>query len=522
MKPLPSFSPQILQIAQCAVCTWADRCANLGERLALPNTTTWFTETVSSGTLLAFPDNHPTCNRLRQTVKTDFCRVAMSVTTSPTSNISLEAWLPFNWTGRFLSTGNGGLGGCIQYEDMAYAVKNGFATVGANGGHNGTSGIAFYKNTGAIEDFAYRSVHTGVVIGKQVTEAFYGQEHTKSYFLGCSAGGRQGFKSAQDFPDDFDGIVAGAPAFAFNNLSSWRGHFLPITGAPGAPSYLPPDLWSVVQQDVMRQCDGLDGFADGIIEDPNLCQYRPEALICNSSQSEDCLTKAQANTVRAVFSPLRSNGSYLVYPRLQPGVPYGPLVSGQPFQYSVDWFRYAIHNDPTWDPATIGKEDFEAAWQSNLFNIDTWEGDLSGAMSRGTKILHYHGLQDTKISSDNSMRYYIHVLRTMRVKPETLDDFYRYFRISGLDHCSGGPGATFIGNSEDTVHEDGPEGNVLSAMIKWVEEGIAPESILGAAYVNGSKNSGKVAFQRRHCKYPLRNMYDGVGDPRLPDSWKCV
>jgi feruloyl esterase len=176
----------------------------------------------------------------------------------------LEAWLPQNWTGRFLSTGNGGLSGCVQYFDLAYTAGLGFASVGTNSGHNGTSGKPFLNAPGVIEDFAYRAAHTGVVLGKQITQMFYEQNYTKSYFLGCSTGGRQGMKSAQMFPSDFDGIVAGAPAIDFINLTSWRLWLQVITGFDNASSaFVPQRLWSVVHTEILRQCDGLDGAIDG-------------------------------------------------------------------------------------------------------------------------------------------------------------------------------------------------------------------------------------------------------------------
>lgn len=129
----------------------------------------------------------------------------MTVNTSESSRITLEAWLPpaAQWNGRFLSTGNGGISGCIQYEDIAYANSFGFAAVGANNGHNGTGGTAFAESPGVVEDFAYRSVHAGTVLGKNITASFYGEDPIYSYYLGCSTGGRQGMKMAQSFPDDF-------------------------------------------------------------------------------------------------------------------------------------------------------------------------------------------------------------------------------------------------------------------------------------------------------------------------------
>lgn len=513
----------LLSAVQYAICYPPNECARLSQKLSLPNTTVHSTDFVIAGTNLTFPDNHPTCRRPSQTVDVDLCRVSMLVVTGPTSNISLEAWLPLNWTGRFLSVGNGGTGGCIYYEDLNYAATQGFAAVGANNGHDGVTGVPFYNNPGVVEDYVYRSVHTGVVIGEQVSQAFYGKEHAKSYYLGCSTGGRQGFKEAQDFPEDFDGIVAGAPAFALSALLYWSGTFFITTGEPGSPEFLSSAQWDLVYADVLKQCDGLDGLVDGILEDPDLCQYRPEALICSADQTENCLTGTQAATVRTVFSPVYGPDGTLVYPRLEPGSnSTDRFLSGRAFEYTTDWYRYVVYNDPSWDPATLGLKDWTAASELNPFNTETWEGDLSRVRDRGAKILHYHGLQDPAISSGNSARYYNHVSRTMGLSSDELDDFYRYFRISGLAHCTGGPGATFIGNKGATVASYEPEGNVLSAIVRWVEEGIAPDSILGTRYVNGTKSSGEIAFQRRHCKYPLRNVYDGVGDPNSPDSWQCV
>ncbi|KAK4119270.1 tannase and feruloyl esterase [Parathielavia appendiculata] len=500
------------------------QCSKLAKKLDIDNATVWFTEYVSAGTNMSFPDAHPTCTQGAVTVGVDFCRVALYVATSNRSGISMEAWLPSNWTGRFLSTGNGGLNGCLSYSDMAYTVELGFATVGANNGHNGTSGAPFLNNPDVVEDFAYRSVHTNVVIGKQISKAFYSKKHTKSYYLGCSTGGRQGFKSAQSFPEDFDGIVAGAPAFNFNNLTSWSGHFYLLTGAPGSPTYLTPAQWTAVHADIMTQCDGLDGYLDGILEDPQLCHYRPESLICppgTPANTSTCLTGTQAATVRAVFSDLHGANGAFVYPRMQPGTellgtPY-IYFAGQPFPYTTDWFRYVVYNDPAWDPATLGPADYARADALNPSDIRTWSGDLSRIRARGAKILHWHGLQDQIITSEISPRYYDHVARTMGLPGSTLDEFYRFFRISGTGHCQGGPGASFIGQGRSAVASLDPEQNVLMAVVRWVEQGKAPESILGSAVVNGT-----VVYQRRHCKYPLRNVYTGKGDPKHPDSWKCV
>ncbi|KAK4096809.1 tannase and feruloyl esterase [Parathielavia hyrcaniae] len=525
MRVILCAATAVLSSLATATCTQhgQHQCSKLAKKLNIQDATVWFTEYVSAGTNMSFPDAHPTCAQGALTAGVDFCRVALYVATSSRSGISMEAWLPSNWTGRFLSTGNGGLNGCLSYSDMLYTVGLGFATVGANNGHNGTSGEPFLNNPDVVTDFAWRSVHTNAVVGKQISKAFYSKKHTKSYYLGCSTGGRQGFKSAQSFPDDFDGIVAGAPAFNFNNLTSWSGHFYLRIGAPGSPTFLTPAQWFAVHADIMAQCDGLDGHVDGILEDPQLCHYRPESLLCppGTNASSTCLTGTQASTVRSIFSNLHGADGALVYPRMQPGsellgTPY-IYWSGQPFAYTADWFRYVIHSDPAWDPATLGPADYALADALNPADIRTWSGDLSKVRARGARILHWHGLQDQIISSEISPLYYDHVARTMNLPSGELDEFYRFFRISGTGHCQGGPGASFIGQGRLAAASLEPEQNVLMAVVRWVEQGTAPESILGSAVVNGS-----VVYQRRHCKYPLRNVYTGEGDPKDPDTWECV
>lgn len=191
---LSSFLCASTCLAQQIVSDPTSACQSIGSSFKEQDVTVNFAEYVPAGTNLTFEqdDNLASCGIPSQVVPVDLCRVAMLVKTSDISNITLEAWLPTNWTGRFLSTGNGGVSGCIQYEDLAYTASFGFATVGANNGHNGTSGNAFYKNSEIVADFAYRSLHTGVVVGKELTTAYYQQNYTKSYYLGCSTGGRQG------------------------------------------------------------------------------------------------------------------------------------------------------------------------------------------------------------------------------------------------------------------------------------------------------------------------------------------
>ncbi|KAK2007929.1 tannase and feruloyl esterase [Colletotrichum eremochloae] len=518
MKPSRSLLQVPLAVGFAHGSTIAD-CESLAGQLSLPDTTVHGTTFIAAGTKVSLPNSHPSCGTPSQVADVDLCRVELLATTGPRSNVSLEAWLPLDWNGRFLGVGNGGMNGCISYADINYGASHQFATVGTNNGHDGTSGAPFYENPGVVEDYVYRAVHLEAELGKAIAAQFYGKNHTKAYYLGCSTGGRQGFKEAQSFPEDFDGIVAGAPAFDFNGLMYWTGQLFLKTGTNKDSRFLTPAQWGLVYDDIMKQCDGLDGLEDGILEDPNLCQYRPEGLICSGDSSGTCLTGEQAETVRAVFSPVYGGEGQLLYPRMQPGSSLpGFLLWGQPNAYPMDWWRYALYNDTEWDISTLGYHDYQAAVQQDPWNVSTWQGDLSGARQRGVKILHWHGLQDPAISSDNSERYYDHVSRTMNLPSTELDEFYRYFRISGMSHCNGGTGASLIGASQNTFASDEPDANVLSAIVRWVEEGVAPDYILGSR----KTATGEIDLQRKHCKYPARNVFKGQGDPSTPDSWECV
>ncbi|KAJ6128707.1 hypothetical protein N7471_009924 [Penicillium samsonianum] len=501
------------------------KCINFGDQIDIPNVKVNFAEFVQGGTNLSLTDNPPSCARSSQVVSVDLCRVAMAVSTSNSSEITLEAWFPREYKGRFLSTGNGGISGCIQYYDLAYTAQLGFATVGANNGHNGTSGKPFYRQPEVIKDYAYRSVHTGVVIGKELTKQFYDEGFKKSYYLGCSTGGRQGWKSVQKYPNDFDGVVAGAPAINLINLFSWSAHFYPITGSPTSDTFLSTAEWEIVHKEIIRQCDTIDGAEDGIIEDPDLCRPVLETLTCDPSASKktSCLTSAQVNTAQQVLSPFYGINGTLLYPRMQPGSEMlaAPIMySGAPFQYSQDWYRYVVYNNPSWSGANFTVKDAAAALAQNPYNIQTWDGDISPFKKTGGKILHYHGLQDQLISSEDSKMYYSHVSNTMKLPPNKLDEFYRFFTISGMGHCGGGDGAYGIGQGDSTYDGTNPEDNVLMAMVQWVEEGKAPETVRGAKFSNGP--GSKVEYKRKHCRWPRRNVFKGPGNYTDENAWQCV
>jgi feruloyl esterase len=402
----------------------------------------------------------------------------------------------------------------LDYASLTYTTSHGFAAVATNNGHNGTEGKAFYQNTDVVHDFADRSIHASTVIGKALVKQFYGSEHKKSYFLGCSQGGRQGIANAMKFPGDFDGIVAGAPALDFNNLVSWRASFFPLTGpsSQDTAKFITPDMWStLIHDEVLRQCDHLDGVADGIIEYPDLCQFQPEVLQCKPGTTADgsCLNDKQIDQVRRVFAPFTYDDGTMIYPGMQLGSEQRAierLYAGRPFSDSRDWFKYVVYSDPTWDPTSFTTADAREAQQLNPFDIRTFptSSDLAVFRNKGGKILSYHGMQDQQITGHNTARW-VEQLRSQS-SDEDIDEWLRYFRISGLLHCSGGPGAWMIGQTGGSVAFE-PQKNVLSAVVEWVENSVAPDILEGTKLVDQSKiRSAGVAgvqFTRKHCRYGL-------------------
>ncbi|KAH8725018.1 Tannase/feruloyl esterase [Phaeosphaeriaceae sp. PMI808] len=479
---------------------------------------------VTEGTILTFPDNDATCNRASQKVSKDLCRIALSIPTSKTSNITFEAWFPEDWSGRFLATGNGGIDGCIKYEDLAYGSLNGFATVGANNGKNGTTGNAFFNKPETITDFSWRALHTSVEAGKELSKKLYKDEYSTSYFLGCSLGGRQGIKAAEKFPKDFDGIVAGAPGVDFNNLVSWRARFYTITGPKAGPNFIPLTAWKTwIHDEVLRQCDTIDRVKDGIIEDPSLCKFDASKLQCTQQNAINCLNRQQVQQLNTIFSDYKYPTGELIYPAMQPGSEVNAvdrLYAGIPFAYSDDWFKYVVFKNPLWNATTFDLVAARAAELLNPADIRTYPSELRKFEKNGGKLLIYHGQQDNQISAFNSNRFYEN-LRGRRSYGD-MDDWARLFRVSGMNHCNSGPGAWVLGqggNAAQNGIEFDERHNVLAVMVNWVEEDDAPDYIEGTKFINDTVALG-VDFRRRHCKYPARNTYIR-GDHKNPSNWRC-
>ncbi|PSN74730.1 tannase and feruloyl esterase [Corynespora cassiicola Philippines] len=453
------------------------------------------------------------------------CRVVLNVETSNSSSFIMETWLPENWEGRTLTVGNGGAAGCIQYPDLAYGVSHSFATIGTDAGHNGTSAGAVLNQPEVLVDFVWRSISSGARLGRSLAEEFYACDVKKTYYLGCSSGGRQGWKSVQQDPDLFDGVVAGAPAVNFLGHIQWMANAFSLLGLDANSTLLSPEKWLGVQEEVYRQCDYLDGAADGILEDTRVCEFDYGALLCSSSSrnASTCLSESEIATIEKLFEPMVYNGTEL-HPGHAPGYEVAlisTLYSGLIYPWFVEFFRYLIYSDVNWDPTTFTLSDALYAVQLNPANIQTLDADISAFRNKGGKVLHWHGQADEILSIKTSDDYYDSVRSALNSTTEELDEFYRYFRVSGMGHCFGGPGTDHLGQLGGYAAGNDADDNVLTRIVKWVENGEAPEFIRGTKFVEGNMTLG-LDFTRRHCKHPRVNVYRGTGNGTDEEGWECV
>ncbi|KAG6864763.1 hypothetical protein C0991_007289 [Blastosporella zonata] len=482
----------------------AKTCASL-VHLPIENTT------VLSATHITRPSNiaTPGSCQSQALVSSSLCRVQLVINTTSSSAVHAEAWLPDIWYGRFLGLGNGGLGGCIDYSNLDYGTSLHFASIASDNGHDGTDidGTKFLNHPEVLNDFAFRAVHVEAVIGKQLVKSYYGRIHHKSYYLGCSTGGRQGTQAALKFPDDFDGIVAGSPATDWNHLQGWTAMLGRRVGAPhptGNSKFIPVDLWNTIAAEVLRQCDALDGIEDGIITEPDECEFRPEAIQCTEGQTTGCVSSAQVDALREIYQPLFGLEGELLYPRYDPGAEADgnsqEFFSGSISSFPEGWFRFAVLNDSMYNFENFGLNTIALGDSINPGGIATFSGNLSAFQARGGKFITYHGRRDQLIGSGNSKRMYNLISQTLAMP--SLDDFYRLFLIPGMNHCGGGPGATAFGQGglESNVVNTSSH-NVLLAIVDWVEKGVGPDNVIG---------TGTAGQTRVHCRYPQRSVWNGA------------
>jgi feruloyl esterase len=422
----------------------------------------------------------------------EFCRVAATLRPTRDSDIKVEVWLPAsNWNGKFQAVGNGGWAGAISHSAMAEAVRAGYASASTDTGHVGGRGTFALGHPEKLIDFAWRSEHEMTVKAKAVIQAFYGSAPRLSYWNGCSTGGRQGLKEAQKFPDDYDAIIAGAPANR-TAISLW----IAAAVLKDPASYIPPGKYPVIHQAALAACDTRDGLKDGLIDDPTKCDFDPNVLLCKGADGPACLTVPQVEAAKKIYSPaINPRTGQQLFSSLVPGTELGwgiQALGPEPSANIYDQYRYVVFKDPDWD------------WKTFNFDSDVARGDLPENLvmnatdpnmkpffSHGGKLLLYHGWSDPNVPTLNTIKYYKSVVDSMG-GPANASKSVRLFLEPGMGHCGGGEGPNVF--------------DKVGALEQWVEQGKAPEKL------NASHSTdGKVDRTRPLCPYPQVAKYKGMG-----------
>jgi feruloyl esterase len=460
-----------------------------------------------------------------------FCRVHGVVSPVEGSHVGFEVWLPeAEWNGKIEMLGNGGYSSALGFPAMAEQLKRSYAVVATDTGHKGDDPDFAAGHPEAIVDWAHRAVHVSIEAAKPLVSAFYGQPARHAYFWGCSTGGQQALMEAQRHPKDFDGILAGDPGNNRTHLNAgflWQ--FVKNHRSADLSVILPSEKLALITDGVVQACHGKDGGApsDPFLTDPEACAFNPSALLCKGADAPDCLTQEQVDALAAMYGGAHDpkTGEQIYY-----GWPKGSENSGRVVKTLPGWSLYwadPAHSDR---PARLNLwkiwafQDSDWDWRSFDFDagmkavdnrlaptINAMSPDLSAFRAAGGKLIQYHGLADPVVPPRESIDYYERVQAAEDGdKPPRADasaDFYRLFLAPGLYHCQGGPGPDVL--------------DVQGALERWVEQGVAPDTIAATKYRDDKPSEG-VAMSRALCPYPKRAHYDGVGDPSEASSFSCV
>jgi hypothetical protein len=471
-------------------------------------------------------------------ITTTACRVAGSIRPTADSDIRFEVWMPVSgWNGKFLSAGEGGYAGSINYGGIGGALRRGYAGGSTDTGHVGGTADFAPGHPEKVTDFGWRGKHLQAARSKDIIRAFYGQPIRHSYFSSCSNGGRQALHEIQRFPEDYDGVIVGAPA------NNWTHHFAgfvwneqALFNTPGA--WMAQSKLQAVQAETLRTCDALDGVGDGVAEDPRRCSFDPAGIACPAgADGASCLTPPQVAAVRKIMQgPRNPRTGAQIYPGYftsaagenasWPAWITGPNVPGGSIQgfFGNAFFGRIVEEIPApgvWDFSTFDFDaDMAAADAKTESTMNATETDLSPftrTHPRG-KILMWHGWEDPAISSADAVDYFEKVVRAN----EDAKDFFRLYMVPGMLHCGGGPGPNAFGQNlaQSPPLSNAPGHDILSALERWVEEDVAPQEIIAVKYVNDQPAQG-VLRTRPLCPYPKVAVYDGSGSTDDASNFNC-
>lgn len=469
-----------------------------------------------------------------------YCLVKVQVPTA----INIWVGLPMGgaWNGRWQSLGGGGYAGSVSAPTAA--VLDGYAGATTDTGHSGGDGsfgmlAPGQPNVPLQVDFAYRSEHLMAVLGKQLVQAFYGEPVEYSYWNGCSTGGRQGLRMAQDYPADYDGILAGAPAIHWDRFQAGQIWYELVqqmeNGGPiggGVPSILNAKE-ALATSHAVAACDAADGVTDGVLTDPRRCTYSAVAdatitsAACSPSNAA-CLTPTEAKAIDKMWQgpstcapghpgadcPVRdvatrqltgAGSKRLWYPN-ERGTALNALGGASPFPIAVAQPRYWVYFDPSWDWHTLTYDNYLQFFRDTVAQVGPLMAsdnpDLSAFRGRGGKLVLWHGFADQLIVPEGTIDYYDAVTQALGGGYGRTQQFARLFMAPGVGHCGGGAGPQPTGQ--------------FQAVVDWVEKGQAPEQLIAKKTVPAGTQT------RPLCPYPQFARYVGRGSTDDAANFVCM
>lgn len=462
-----------------------------------------------------------------------FCRAQGMITPSSDSHIEFEVWLPTSgWNGKYQGVGNGGTAGEISYEYVAAALGAGYAVSATDTGHEATGVVDAQWALGHPEkviDYGHRAIHETAEKAKAIIRAFYGKPPTRSYFSGCSTGGRQALMEAQRYPADYDGLIAGAPAANLTRIIAlFSANTLALARDPSA--FIPPTKYVAIEAATLAACDASDGLNDGLIAEPTRCHFDPASLLCRSAESDTCLTVPQVETLKRLYAGLRAPNADPLYPGFMPGGESGSAgwalwLSGQTPERNLEYLWATqiagslLLQNPFYNWRTFSVDrDLRAAEKVAGRALNATDPDLRAFEKRGGKLILYHGWSDAGLPPLGTVEYYRSVIA--RLGQQRVDGFVRTYMVPGMQHCGGGPGADNFGMMPGLLPvERDPARNMSAALEEWVEHGTRPSSIIATKYATASS---EIMFTRPLCPYPTVTRYKGAGRTDDAKNFVCA
>jgi len=456
--------------------------------------------TVTSAQLVGARNNEP-----------EYCNVQGTMPPA----LRFEIKLPTNWNQRLLYVGGGGFDGAIP-QPPGYQLQQNYATVASDGGHTANGNDENWAlNVEQLNDFAHRSVHKTLNAARLIIQQRYNQSALRSYFEGCSNGGREALIQAQRYPNDFDGIVARAPAYNFTWLMTAGNATLQQFFASSATQLSAAKI-NTLSNAVLATCDALDNVADGIVSNPAACRlvFDPSTLRCTGGDSDTCLTDAQIATVNTLHDVYALNNGTPYYIGWPPGGESDP--SGWPYwvaasdtglaSFSTRFIRYFLQLGAGYDPMNFVPDDHLPMLMNRSALIDASSTDYSAFRARGGKLVLWHGTNDWAISFNSTALYYNQMVQAAGGQASA-DQFVEFFPAPGVQHCFGGAGPDFV--------------DLLTPLRNWVENGVAP-SQQNLNTVKLDLSNLTITNARPLCKFPQYPRYSGSGNTNSAGSYVCV